>query len=75
VVLYEKTKGTGEHRVHRVHHVSASRATFEAGIRDAAHQALIVLRHQESAPLRRTQPLSAQGDKWFRGLCERQGAQ
>jgi hypothetical protein len=52
--LYKKPRGTGECRVHRVHHASAPRATFMAGIRDAAHQALMVLCHQESAILRRT---------------------
>jgi hypothetical protein len=36
VVLYEKPRGTGEHRVCRVHHASASRATFTTGIHDAA---------------------------------------
>jgi hypothetical protein len=45
VVLYEKPSGTGEHRVCRVHHASAPRATFATDIRDAAHQALIVLHH------------------------------
>jgi hypothetical protein len=45
VVLYEKTKGTGERRVCRVHHASAPRATFEAGIRGAARQARMVLCH------------------------------
>jgi hypothetical protein len=54
VVLYEKARGTREHRVHRVHHASAPRATFAIGIRDTAHQALMVLRHQESAILHHT---------------------
>jgi hypothetical protein len=45
VVLYEKPRGTGECHVRRVHHASALRATFEVGIRDAAHQALMILRH------------------------------
>jgi hypothetical protein len=44
VVLYEKPRGIGEHHVYRVHHASASRATFIAGIHDTAHQALMVLR-------------------------------
>jgi hypothetical protein len=51
VVLYEKTKGTGERRMRRVHHASAMRDTFEAGIQDAAHLALMVLHHQEFAIL------------------------
>jgi hypothetical protein len=55
VVLYEKSRGTGEHRVRLVHHASAPRATFAVGIHDAAHQALMVLHHQESTVLRRTQ--------------------
>jgi hypothetical protein len=45
MVLYEKPRGTGERRVCRVHHASAPRATFEAGIHDATHQALMVLHH------------------------------
>jgi hypothetical protein len=45
VVLHKKTNGTGEHRVCKVHHASASRATFTAGIRDAARQPLMGLRH------------------------------
>jgi hypothetical protein len=45
VVLYEKPIGTGEHLVHRVHHTSAPRATFVAGIYDATRQALLVLHH------------------------------
>jgi hypothetical protein len=51
VVLYERPRGTGECHVRWVHHASAPRATFTAGIRDAAHQALMVLHHQESAVL------------------------
>jgi hypothetical protein len=35
MVLYEKPRGTGEHHVRRVHHTSAPRATFTAGISDA----------------------------------------
>jgi hypothetical protein len=53
VVLYENTKGTGEHRVSHVHHASAPTTTFEEGIHDVAHQTLIVLHHQESAILER----------------------
>jgi hypothetical protein len=45
VALYEKPRGTGEHRVHRVHHASAPRATFVVGIHDTTRQALIVLCH------------------------------
>jgi hypothetical protein len=45
VVLHVKPRGSGECRVHRVHHASAVRATFVASIRDIAHQALMVLRH------------------------------
>jgi hypothetical protein len=55
VVLYEKPRGTGECHVHRVHHASTPRATFTAGIRDATHQVLMVLWHQEYVVLRRTQ--------------------
>jgi hypothetical protein len=55
VVIYEKLRGTGEHRVRLVHHASAPRATFTARIRDAARQALIVLRHLESDVLQHTQ--------------------
>jgi hypothetical protein len=54
-VFYEKPRGTGECRVRRVHHTSASRATFMVGIHDATHQALMVLHHQESAILCHTQ--------------------
>jgi hypothetical protein len=51
VVLYEKPRGTEERRVCRVLHASALRATFTVGIHDAAHRALMVLCHQESAVL------------------------
>jgi hypothetical protein len=54
-VLFEKPRGTGERRVCRVHHTSAPRATFAVGIRHAARQALMVLRHQEFVVLRHTQ--------------------
>jgi hypothetical protein len=55
VVLYEKPRGTRERHVHRVHDASALRATFVVGIRDAARQPLMVLRHQESTILRHIQ--------------------
>jgi hypothetical protein len=55
VVIYEKLRGTGERRVCLVYQPSAPRATFTARIRDAARQAVIVLRHLESAVLRHTQ--------------------
>jgi hypothetical protein len=55
VVLYEKPRGIEERRVCLVHHASALRATFTADIHDAARQALMVLRHQESAILCHTQ--------------------
>jgi hypothetical protein len=51
VVLYEKTKGTGERRMRHVHHASAMRDTFEASIQDVAHLVLMVLHHQESTIL------------------------
>jgi hypothetical protein len=51
VVLYEKTRGTREHRIRQVHHASTTKATFEAGIHDAAHPELMVLCHQELATL------------------------
>jgi hypothetical protein len=54
VVLYDKPRGTRECYVHRVHHASAPRAIFAAGIRDTAGQALIVLHHQESSVLHHT---------------------
>jgi hypothetical protein len=43
VVLCEKPRGTGERRVCRVHHASAPRVTFTAGIHDAAREAWMVL--------------------------------
>jgi hypothetical protein len=51
VALYEKPRGTRERRVCRVHHAFALRATFTAGICDAARHALMVLHHQESTVL------------------------
>jgi hypothetical protein len=54
VVLYEKPRGTGERRVRRVHHASAPRATFVAGIHDATRWALMILYHQESVVLQCT---------------------
>jgi hypothetical protein len=54
VVLYEKPRGTGERRVRRVHHASAPRATFVAGIHDATRWALMILCHQESVVLQCT---------------------
>jgi hypothetical protein len=55
VVLYKKPRGTRECLVRQVHHASAPRATFTTGIHDAAHQALMVLQHQESVVLYHTQ--------------------
>jgi hypothetical protein len=43
VVLYEKPMIDGIHHIQRIHHASAPRATFNAGIWDAAHQALMAL--------------------------------
>jgi hypothetical protein len=50
MVLYEETTSTRDHHICCVHHASVPRGTFETGIRDAAHQALMVL-HQDSATL------------------------
>jgi hypothetical protein len=46
VVLYEKPMTDRICHTHRIHHASAPRANSNAGIRDAAHQALMAL-HSE----------------------------
>jgi hypothetical protein len=48
VVLYEKPMNDGIHHIHRIHHASTPRATFNVGIQDATRQALMAL-HSEKA--------------------------
>jgi hypothetical protein len=47
VVLYERATTDRIRRTSQIHEATAPRATFEAGIRDAARQALTVLHHKE----------------------------
>jgi hypothetical protein len=47
VVLYERSTTDRVRRIRQVIEAAAPRWTFEGGIRDAAHQALVVLHHEE----------------------------
>ena len=55
VILYEKATDDGMRRTRRIHYATAPRATFDAGIRDAARQALAVLRFEMDSSLRVSQ--------------------
>ena len=48
VTPYEKCIADDVHRIHRIHEATAPRATFEAGMEDAARQALALLHHEEA---------------------------
>jgi hypothetical protein len=50
-VLYEKPTTDGIHRIHRIHHASTPRSPFNAGIWDAAHQALMALHSKKAQTL------------------------
>jgi hypothetical protein len=47
VVLYEKSTTDHILRTRKVHGAVAPRLTFEAGMRDATYQALVILHHEE----------------------------
>jgi hypothetical protein len=51
VVLYEKPTTDGIYRILHIHHASTPRATFNAGIWDAACQAMIALRSEKAQTL------------------------
>jgi len=55
VVVYEKITDDGAKHIRRLHYASAPRATFRAGIADAARRALDVLRREEDDVLRNSQ--------------------
>jgi hypothetical protein len=55
VTMFEKPSADDLRRVRRVHTATAPRATFEAGIEDAARQALAVLCRENRQDLRLTQ--------------------
>jgi hypothetical protein len=46
VVIYERPTTDHIHRIRQVVKAPAPRWTFEAGMREAAHEALVVLRHE-----------------------------
>jgi hypothetical protein len=46
VVIYERPMIDRIHRIHQVVEAPAPRWTFEAGMREAAHEALAILRHE-----------------------------
>jgi hypothetical protein len=46
VVIYERTTTDRIRRIHQVVEAPAPRWTFEAGIREAAREALTILRHE-----------------------------
>jgi hypothetical protein len=46
VVIYERPTTDRIHRIHQVVEAPAPRWTFDAGMREAAHEALVVLRHE-----------------------------
>ena len=47
VRMFERITTDGLRRVRRIHQATAPRSTFEEGMKDAARQALAVLRHEE----------------------------
>jgi hypothetical protein len=51
VVLYEKPMTDKICHIHRIHHASAPRATFNAGIWDAAREAPMALRKKKAQTL------------------------
>ena len=55
VVLYERSTTDRVRRTRRVIEAAAPRWTFEGGIRDAARQALAVLRHEEDDQMEHSQ--------------------
>ena len=55
VILYEKVTDDGAKHIRSIHYASAPRATFRAGISDAAHRALEVIRREEDDVLRNSQ--------------------
>jgi hypothetical protein len=54
VVLYEKATTGLIYCTRQVHGAADPRKTFEAGMRDATHQALVVLCHEEDVPMEHT---------------------
>jgi hypothetical protein len=46
VVIYERPMTDHIHRIHQVVEAPTLRWTFEASMREAAHEALVVLRHE-----------------------------
>ena len=55
VVIYSSLPERGAYEVTSIHYAISPRATFEAGIRDVAHQALLVLCHRHNDDLIFTQ--------------------
>jgi hypothetical protein len=47
VIIYERSTTDHIHRIHQLVEASTSRWTFEGGMRDAAREALVILRHEE----------------------------
>jgi hypothetical protein len=52
VVLYEKPTTDGIRHIHRIHHASTPRATFNAGIQDAVREARMDLCNEKAQTLR-----------------------
>jgi hypothetical protein len=53
--------------IRRIHHASTPRATFNAGIRDAAHEALMALHNEkaQSSMRLKVSPLPKHGSQKF----------
>jgi hypothetical protein len=46
VIIYERTTADHIHRIHHVVKASTLRWTFKGGMREAAREALVLLRHE-----------------------------
>jgi hypothetical protein len=55
VVIYERPVSDRTHRIHQVVEAPAPRWTFEAGMREADHEALVVLRHEANEQMAHSQ--------------------